>query len=89
MYWSGHFSCYILYRVLSGALSKFEASEVVEACKMGLCTAMAGPSRKEQWVTEIKKGRLMNVLSRRNVTCFHLYCYVLRLAAGRRLYTLV
>ena len=58
MYWSGHFSSYILYRVLSGALSKFEASKVVEACKMGLSTAMAGPSRKEQWATEVKKGRL-------------------------------
>lgn len=87
-YWSANFSSSILYGVLSGALSKFGAFEVFEACKMGLCTAMAGPSRKERWATEIVKGRLRNVLTRWDVTCFHLHCYMPRSAAATRLYTL-
>ena len=48
IYCSANFSSSIPYRVLSGALWKFEAFEVFEACKMGLCTPMAGPSRKER-----------------------------------------
>ena len=64
MYCSANFSTSIPYRVLSGALSKFEAFEVFEACKMGLCTPMAGPSRKERWATEIANGLLRNVWSR-------------------------